>query len=140
MKVQKTNNYRFLSLYSSYDDYSAESMIIFNAIFEEYVAEFGIGEEYTKLLIKKRDLLLARAEYLISENKDHKMKMKFLQVDVDDLSDKMKSKTSSSEEDTTIVIEQNLGVKLNLKEISVKEYYNYVRFFTKRAKEIRENG
>lgn len=139
-KVQETNNYKWLSLDSTYEDFSIESMMIFNSIFAEYIAEFGIGEEYTKLLMKKRDLLIARSEYLISDNLDHKMKMKFLQIDLDDLNDSMKDKEHTSEAESTIVLEQNLGVKLNLREITVKEYYNYVRFFTKRAKEIRENG
>ena len=138
-KIQETNNYKWLSLDFTYEDFSVESMMIFNSIFAEYISEFGIGEEYTKLLMKKRDLLIAHSEYLISDNKEHKMRMKFLQVDVDDLADKMKGKEHTSEAESTIVLEQNLGVKLNLREITVKEYYNYVKFFTKRAKELK-NG
>lgn len=133
-KVQKTGNFKYLSrLPFGLSDYTNKSKDIWVKCFDSFIQLVGLGEDYNRLLELKKQYLLAKCDWLNTEDTRAKMKAKFLAIDIQDTNSSINDKTKGNENDTTITIEKELGIKLNLKKISVKEYYDYVNFFTKQA-------
>lgn len=134
-KVQSTGNYKYLCKYDlSINDSSLKSGQIWESCYNSFLELVGLGKEYERLLQLKKEWLLNRSKWLINEDYQGKMKSKLLAIDIEGLNTELKTKVKGSENDTTIIIEENLGIKLDLKKVTVKEYYDYIAYFTKKAK------
>lgn len=133
-QVQKTGNFKYLSSfkYGLFDN-TDTSKEIWIKCFDSFIQLVGLGDDYNRLLELKKQYLLAKCEWVSNEDYQAKMKSKFLAIDIEDTERGINAKAKGNESETTIVIEKELGIKLDLKKITVKEYYDYVSFFTKQA-------
>tara|TARA_R110000803_G_C11851073_1_gene305882 strand:- start:235 stop:711 length:477 start_codon:yes stop_codon:yes gene_type:complete len=133
-KMNETRDFGYLNGEAKHiEDETIESVAYFNAIYTTFIHYVGLGYDYNKLLSLKRLYLIKRSEYLETNDMQSKMKSKLLAIDIEDKEREMQDKAQGKESETTIIIEKNLGYKLNLKEITVSEYYDYVQFFTQQA-------
>lgn len=140
-KLNESGDFGFLNGKSKHTkDTSLASLVYFNALYDTFIKCIGLGYDYDKLIALKRAYLINRSKYLYEDDMQAKMKSKLLKIDIDEKENAIKMKEKGNEAETTILLEQNLGYKLNLKEITVVEYYDYVTYFTKQAKKIQQNG
>lgn len=134
-KVQKTGDFKYLcKVRFGISDNTNKSKEIWTKCFDSFIQLVGLGEDYNRVLKLKQQYLQARCEWIETTNYQAKMKSKFLAIDIEGANATINMKTKGNESDTTIIIEQKLGIKIDLKKITVKEYYDYVDYFTKQAK------
>lgn len=134
-KIQKTGDFKYLSKFNfGLNDNTDRSKEIWVQCFDSFIQLVGLGEDYERLLELKKRYLLAKCDWISKEDYQAKMAAKFLAIDIEGVNAAINQKARGNENDTTIIIEQNLGIKIDLKKITVKEYYDYVKYFTEQAK------
>lgn len=132
-KVQETLNYKYLSkVGGGKQDYSYDSMKIYEEMFNEYIVVGGLGKEYEQLLEMKKEWLELRCEYLETDNKMVKMESNLLHIDISDKERYLNSLEGMTKEDTVVIISEYLGSHIDTKIITVKEYYNYLNYYKKK--------
>ena len=134
-KVKQTGNYKYLYKFGL-DDFTKESKEKWNDIFNTYIHFIGLGDEQNRLLELKLEYLMYRSDYVSNDDIQAKMKSKFIAIDIEDLQAVMSARVSSKEHETTIVLEKNIGREIDLKKITVQKYYQYIEFYTNKAKQV----
>lgn len=132
-QIKKTGNYKYLFKFGI-DDFSKQSKLIWEDVFNTYIHFIGLGDEQNKLLELKLDYLMSRSDWVANDNIQSKMKSKFIAIDIEDLQAEMNKRISAKEHETTIVLEQNIGREIDLKKMVVIKYYQLIEFYTKKAK------
>jgi DNA polymerase/3'-5' exonuclease PolX len=136
IKLNDTKNYKYLGIDSKIDDLSSESAYCYEKLYDTFIQLIGLGAEMSKLLELKRKYVIAKSDFIITENKQHKMKAKFLEMDIFVMQNRIKEKAKGNISESTITLEKNMGVKLDLRKVTVKEYYDYLNYFTKNGSNI----
>ena len=105
---------------------------------EEFIDYFGISETYEKSLNLKKSIVSLNIEIALTGNKFLRNFVKEAEIELNQLSGNA-DKVDPIE--TKIHLEKYLGFRLNEKEISVKEYYTYLKVMStsKSKKDERQN-
>ena len=128
-KLQETNNCKYLSKKEgAIDDYSVKSSLIYETIYNEYIENGGLGEEYFSLLELKRQWILKRSEWIVTGDKGIKMEAIMLNVDIEDQEAKLNELSGVSKEDALAMISENVG-HLSEYDITLKQFQNYLNFY-----------
>jgi len=127
-KIAETGNLIYLYKEDNYTKEDYKLYKVWNDIQDEYLDEFGITNEFREVLSLKKKWIEKRTEYVISQDRFIKMESDLLQIDINDL---INEKKSVDKEETLIMLEQKLGIRLDAKNISVKKYYKYINYFSK---------
>lgn len=128
-KIAETGNLIYLHILEDYEgkeDYNLVSL--WNKLQNEYLEEFGITEEFRKILSLKKKWINKKVEYLTTGER-----FKLTEIDIieSDIAETMDSKVAVDKDDTIITLERKLGRELDPKQISVKKYYKYINHFSK---------
>ena len=108
---------------------------IWNELYNQFIERYGLGEKFQDLIRLKQQWITQLADYIIQEDRSMLTEAEMTTADIEEL---MKDGEGISHDDSIILMEQNLGFKLNTKKLSVVDYYNYVDYFTKLSKQIKE--
>ena len=136
-KLQETNDFSYLFYFSKYRllkmkaDYSYKSKLISDKAYNSYISIVGLNDDFNRLLELKRDYIVNRCDWISNENYQSKMKSKFLAIDIKNLEEGIKGKGKSTVRETSMYLEKSMGIKLNLKHISVVEFFDYINFIIK---------
>ena len=94
-------------------------------IYDEYLNEFGLSDEYKEILKVKRKIANLQADYII---KGDRVILNFINIEKNALESLYDtSKKGSSFRDSLVHLEKMQGIKINTKQITVADYYNYLR-------------
>ena len=94
-------------------------------IYDEYLKEFGLSDEYKDILKLKRNIASFQADYII---KGDRLTLNYINIEKAALESLYgTSKKGSSFRDSLVHLEKMQGIKINTKEITVADYYNYLR-------------
>ena len=131
MKVHETANLSYLYRLKSYHNMpppakSLEKQWII--LYDQYIKEFGINEQYEKYLHKKRKIAIMKCDLVITDDNIHKTFIKIEQMKLSDMLDKNQLVKFM---DVVSMLTKFLGVAINTKAISVLEYYSYLRYLEK---------
>ena len=124
-KIHETNEKKYLLKKVVEVENTEQLEALWGGIYDEYLDEFGLSAAYEKIQRKKRQIALLKADFII---KDERVILNFINVEEQELEQIYKGfggKTSFRE--NLIKIERVQGLKLNPKQISVADYYNYIR-------------
>ena len=102
--------------------------VIFDALYSDFIRIFGVGESYKKYLEKLVEIELAEIQMVLTKDYSIETFIDIMKVELDEI--KMANE-GGTYMDTAIVVEKNMGFKLNLREISVFEYYSYIKSLEK---------
>jgi hypothetical protein len=105
-------------------------LILWENIFAEYINTFGVGSEYKNVLRLQTEIVTLKNEILQKGKKSNITFIKIKQLELDEL---LKTKKVDNIDLTKVAVEKALGFRLNEKEITVKEYYNYIYALNKLA-------
>lgn len=112
IKKKKMTTYRLLVLNKAFSDCQAE-----------YLDAFGVNETYKKILMLKWQISVLRSEMVIHEKRTNKVFIDLKEIELKGiLSESKKTETGN----VRVMIEKHMGFKLNEKEITVKEFYEYL--------------
>ncbi len=94
-------------------------------IYDEYLNEFGLSDEYKEILNVKRKIANLQADYII---KGDRVILNFINIEKNALESLYDtSKKGSSFRESLVHLEKMQGIKINTKKITVADYYNYLR-------------
>ena len=94
-------------------------------IYDEYLNEFGLSDEYKEILKVKRKIANLQADYII---KGDRVLLNFINIEKNALESLYDtSKKGSTFRDSLVHLEKMQGIKINTKQITVADYYNYLR-------------
>ena len=105
---------------------------MYEQVFNEYIQSGGLGEDYILLLELKRKWVLARAEWLVGDNRTKQMNSSMLSIDIAEAELRMKGQNGVSKEDALIIISENLSSHITAKDITVKEFQGYLNYYSKK--------
>jgi len=91
---------------------------------DEFLNEFGVDSNYKDMLKKKIELQLLKIKMAVTGDKSHKIFADIIEVELENIS---KIKEGVSIKGNTIAIEKYMGFALRIREMSVFDYYSYVK-------------
>ena len=117
-KVNETGDYSYLIISGEVADLE----LVWFKIFDEYIKEVGLPEEYRDFLELYKEYLVLRIDFELTGNR---VLLNFIQIKKIEL-DK-KSKTEPGKDNTTAILSKFMGFPVKEKEVTVSEYYNYLQ-------------
>jgi len=124
-QIQKTND--LVWLLKEHKTLSDENKIqleaIWREIYFEFLDVFGIPEQMKQILSLKRDIAVLNARMFIDTDPSLLTFIEIKEFDLAKLTNQSESKQTGS---VKVYVEKFMGFKLNEKEISVKEFYQYL--------------
>jgi hypothetical protein len=104
---------------------------VYEKLQDEIINEFGINEDFLRILKLKIQIELLYAEQIESGNKSNQIFIDIKEIDCRDL---MNKQTKIDLFETIIAIEKSLGFKINPKRLTVFEFYKYQKVISNRLK------
>lgn len=134
IKVKDTGNFMYLSKWPTFrNDESDKSILVFDAIFNEWLALGGMGSDFKDLLKLKQSWHYMRSEWLLTGNLTSKMDSVRLAIDIKDAKKTMSESASMSEEEVLFILSKNIGSVLRTKDVTLHEFQSYINFNKKSA-------
>ena len=99
------------------------------SIQDEYLEEFGITADFREVLTLKKRWVNQKAEYLITGERFLLNEIEEIEIDLKEIET---LSVSLDKDNTTIMLEEKLGRELNPKKMSVKKYYKYINYYSKK--------
>lgn len=99
-----------------------ECMEAFSDLYCQYVDMFGISEHLQEIINLQNQILVHKIDMALTNDRSINMFIKIKEIELNDLLNVKQSKVNTSK----IAIEKYLGFRLNEKEVTVKEYYEYL--------------
>jgi hypothetical protein len=128
-KISETGNLIYLHKDNNYEKEDYNLVELWNELQDEYLNEFGITEEFRQVLSLKKKWINRKSEFLITGDR-------FILNDIDiiesDIKETMTSKVTVNKDDTVIMLEEKLSFPLDPKKMSVKKYYSYINYYSKK--------
>jgi len=103
---------------------------VFDKLYSDFIRTFGISDSYKKYLDKITEIGIAEIDMTLTGDLSMETFIDIMRVELKDITDVSGGGTYM---DTAIAVEKNMGFKLNVKEISVFEYYSYIKSLEKSA-------
>jgi predicted Mrr-cat superfamily restriction endonuclease len=126
--IAETGNLIYLHKKDFYEGEDYDSIELWNKLQNEYLDEFGITEEFRRILSLKKKWISKKVDYLTTGERFKLTEIDIIEADMQNI---MEDKVTVDKDDTIITLERKLGRELNPKKISVKKYYKYINHFSK---------
>ena len=124
-QIHDTNELKWLFIDNVKCENTKELETIWASIYDEYLKEFGLSEEYKEILKIKRRIAMFQADYI---EKEDRILLNYINIEKNALESMYGATTKgSSFRDSLVHLEKMQGIKINTKEITVADYYNYLR-------------
>lgn len=94
----------------------------FEALYSEFIDTFGISDHLRDIIELQNEIMVYEIDKVLTGDKTLQFDIEMMQLK---LADKLKVKQSKANT-TKVAIEKYLGFRLNEKEVTVLEYYNYL--------------
>lgn len=91
----------------------------------EFIDAFGISEEYRRILTLQKDIAAYRCERILNNDESVLTLIEIAEIELKDLT-KVNPKQNIYQ--MKAAIEKISGHRINIKEVSVAEYYGYLKF------------
>lgn len=131
-KLHKTNNFTYLRKKPTLNiEFSKGLANIWDDLNDQFMSRYGMTEEFKQLLRLKKQRINQLSDYVIQNDYFKLTEADLTTVEIDQIMQKGEDITN---EETIILIEQQMGFKINPMEITVTEYYDYLNFINKKIK------
>lgn len=94
----------------------------FEMLQNDFIDHFGVSKEYQKKLRKKIEIELLELEVLHTKDKSKNV---FIRIAKKELEEMENHKVHGNDSKLKMAIEKYLGFRLNLREVSVFDFYSY---------------
>ena len=127
-QMQKTGDLNFIKRNNS----KIKKGVLYNIwlkIHDEYLDTYGRSEDYKRILRLTKKKLLKECEYVLTGNRFCLTEMDIIDAD---LKQNSNDNSTMNNNETIIYLEQKLGRELNPKKISMRKYFDYIKYFNKK--------
>lgn len=97
--------------------------IKFSELYAEYIDTFGISQQLSDIISLQNEILVLKIDMVLSDDKAIKTFIELKELELADKLNVKQSKTNTAK----VAIEKYLGFRINEKEVTVKEYYDYLQ-------------
>lgn len=133
-EVHKKDNLSYLKKIDSYQGIEEENRYYlrsaWNSIYSEYINEFGLSEKYLEILAKKKSIARHKNKYIQTENR---IILNFIRIEENELEVLLNDKDSIDFGEMLVILEKRLNREVGVKDITVYQYYNYIRTLSKKS-------
>lgn len=105
------------------EDVLKECEIAFNACYAEFIDTFGISPELAEIIRIKNKILMLKIDIALTGDKSLENFIEIEEIQLNERLEVKQTKTNTYK----VAIEKYLGFRLNEKEVTVKEYYEYLQ-------------
>lgn len=132
-KIQETNDVSWMLLKKrSINGYeSIELREALQIVTDQYMDTFGISDEYRKIMRLTLDIRSLEIDFFTTQDRSHLTFIELKKTELKNIAKKSKTADSIS---VQVHIEKYMGRKINLRETTVKEFYNYLQEMKKEFK------
>lgn len=95
----------------------------FSDMYSQYVDAFGISDNLQEILRIQNQILVYKIDIIFTEDNTIETLIEIKEIELEKLMNVKQSKGNAAK----VAIEKYLGFRLNEKEVSVKEYYDYLQ-------------
>jgi hypothetical protein len=124
--LYKLDNYKIIPKYATSDTIEK-----WHNLYQQYIDDIGVNDNYIDYLRLVKRLVIAKCDYAITKDRFLLNEIRMLETDIEETKTDGKPVTFG---ETTAVLSKYLGFRLDVKQISVLEYYNYINLMK------RDNG
>lgn len=107
--------------------------LIWKDVYYQYIDKFGFTDEFIYLLEKKREIALKKIDLIVTGDKSINTLIKIDEIELEKMLEGSKGKTSFME--IKIHIEKFFGFHLDLKNVTVSEFYSYLEVIRKHGRQ-----
>lgn len=128
-KIAETGELYFLFKDSDSKKDASHLHEIWNNIHNEYLDEYGLTDDFKRVLKLKKKWILTQNEYIQTGER-----FKLTEIDIINaqIQEETQEKKTMSKDDTIIFLEEKLGREINPKELTVKKYNDYIKYYSKK--------
>ncbi len=100
-----------------------------NQVMTQFIDRFGFSETFIKALEKEKELVLLQARMAITEDRSLSAFIKICQIEIEAL--RAETQDRSDFYEIKGVLEHEMGFQIDIKKVSVAEYYTYFKALKK---------
>ena len=93
-------------------------------LYDQFLKEFGVSDEYQKILEIKRAIAIHKIDFHLRGNRAART---YWKIEEAKLKDALTDEPKTSFNDSIIKIEQFMKFKLNARELTVLDYFSYIK-------------
>lgn len=125
-KIHETKDFKYLI--HNKKKVTKHAPLIFDKLYSDFIRTFGVSDNYKEYLDKLKEIEIAKIDMVVENDRSMETFIEVMEVELEDI----KAVTSGGTYmETAIAVEKNMGFKINTKEISVFEYYSYIKSLEK---------
>jgi hypothetical protein len=128
-KISETGNLVYLRKDENYELEEFSLSELWEKIHNEDLSLFPISNESKRVMRMKKKWIEKQAKYLVDGDRFALTEAEIIDINIKDSID---TSGSMSNDEIIIFLEEKLGRELNPKELSVKKYKNYIRYYNKK--------
>lgn len=134
-QVHETGDLKYLLIADNYkglEDHNTEEMAaLWMDLYQQYIDEFGINDNFKRYMQKKQQLCAKISEYIQTGDKFKKNKINILELDIKAMVD---DKEPQKFGEVVAGVEKFFGFQIDPKVLTVQKYYNYLKYIESNVK------
>lgn len=128
-KIHETGDLKYLIIAESYKDIAdqnnEETAALWIDLYQQYIDEFGVNDNYKRYMQKKQQLNAKINEYIQSGDKFKLNKINILEIDIKGMVDEKEPQKFG---EVVAGVEKFFGFQIDPKVLTVEKYYNYLKY------------
>lgn len=114
-----------------------EDIEAWDIIYDSFLAEFGLGKDYKRILELQMQIAEAQCDFIINDDQFLRNRIKQLEIELNELLDK----PVVNDMDTVIIhLEKWRGFAVDEKNTTVRKFYKLLREYQKEIERIKKAG
>lgn len=127
-KISETNDLSFMVKDKKGKFDRSTALKKYEQLYDQYINEFGFGESFEKNLMLRSNIVSLKIEKAVTGNN---FLNNFIRQAEIDLKDSMTMANRVSITETKVHVEKYVGFRLNEREVSVRDFYTYLKVMSK---------
>ena len=128
-KIHETGDLKYLIIAESYKDIADQNneatAALWIDLYQQYIDEFGVNDNYKRYMQKKQQLNAKINEYIQSGDKFKLNKINILEIDIKGMVDEKEPQKFG---EVVAGVEKFFGFQIDPKVLTVEKYYNYLKY------------
>jgi len=127
-QITKTGNLVYLFRKVSYDKEVYNLVSLWTDLHNQFLDKYGLSDSMKSVLKLKKKWIEKQANYIETGDRFNLTEIDMINAE---LNENMTNKSSMSNEESIIYLEEKLGRELNPKNLSVSKYNDYINYYSK---------
>lgn len=127
-KIHETGDLKYLIKSDNYKDLAdqnnEEMASLWMDLYQQYIDEFGVNDNYKRYMQKKQQLAAKIAEYIASGDKFKLNKINIIEIDIKSMLDE---KQPQKFHDVITTLDEFFNRDIDPKVLTVQKYYSYIK-------------